>query len=121
MNDARTRTFLVLEAPEDAGQARPSCAQGAAFAACVAAVDAALARHDLPPFYAPPRAHASLAWALGDVAALADGAAVHAAQAGAPPPVWRVELPRIDMAVGSRVVALWPPEATRRGRTADLS
>jgi hypothetical protein len=109
VNDARTRTFLCLEAvPSGASP------QLAAFGAAIAAVDAAFARHDLPPFYSPPRAHASLAWALGDVAAVADAAAAAAAAAGAPPPDWRAALPRVEMAVGARVVAIWPPDTTKR-------
>ena len=108
VNDGRTRTFLCVEATEASAPQ-----QHAAFRTAVAAVDAAFARHDLPPFYAPPRAHASLAWALGDAAHVAVAAAAAAAAAGAPPPDWRAALPRVEMLVGTRVVPLWPPETTK--------
>ncbi len=59
VNDEKTRTFLALPV---VGTAH------ARLVDVVRAVDRALTRFDLPPYYAEPAMHVSVAWAVGDVA-----------------------------------------------------
>lgn len=106
VNDGLTRTFLALEA-----DAASACALGR----CLRAVDDAFCSAGLPRFYAPPRPHASLAWALGDCAPRVEAAAAAAEaevacglhSADASPLAWAFPLTAVILLVGQREHVVW--------------
>ncbi|GAB4814138.1 hypothetical protein N2152v2_001184 [Parachlorella kessleri] len=119
INDERTRTFLALSATATGSKLqRPTPATrgvktpGSSLLRAIDGTSQAFRMHGLPPFYAEPRPHISVAWLLGDceqqlAAALQSSPPLWQAAQQLAQCRWQVQVNAIYCKAGQKTFIVW--------------